>query len=156
MEVILPKDTRFNKPNLPMFRYGVPSDVISDLINIKDKILMKVYRNLVEFIVLEGVDEYNIAMAMWLVSHCEGHLHVNAPLPTDPKNLVHIANVTEKTKVVDLVAAVARNLVRYPTHFVLETTFDTANSIFGSLLLNKHSVNRIYKAVKNDYLDRSI
>ena len=115
-----------------MFRFGVPSDVISDLINIKDKILMKVYRNLVEFIVMEGVDEYNLAMAMWLVSHCQGHLFVNSPVPNDLKKLVHIANVTEKSKVRDLVASVARHLVKYPTHFVLETTFDTANSLFDA------------------------
>ena len=154
--MILSQDTRYKKPTAPMFRFGVPSDVISDLINIKDKVLMKVYRNLVEFIVMEGVDEYNLAMAMWLVSHCQGHLFVNSPVPGDLKKLVHIANVTEKSKVRDLVASVARHLVKYPTHFVLETTFDTANSLFGSMMLNRHSINRIYAAVKNDYLDRAI
>ena len=155
-EQVLVQDDRWKKPNLPMFRYGVPSDVVSDLINIKDKVLMKVFTNLVEIIVMEGVDEYDLAMAMWLISHCQGHLFVNSPTQEDPKKLVHIANVTEKSRVADLVRSIATNLVRFPSHFVLETTFDTQNSIFGSLLLNKHSVNRIYKAVKNDYLDRAV
>ena len=153
---VRPQDDRWKKPNLPMFRYGVPTDVVSELINIKDKVLMKVFTNLVEIIVMEGVDEYDLAMAMWLISHCQGHLFVNSPTQEDPKKLVHIANVTEKSRVSDLVRAISTNLVRYPSHFVLETTFSTQNSIFGSLLLNKHSVNRIYKAVKNDYLDRAI
>ena len=118
--------------------------------------LIKVFTNLVEIIVMEGVDEYDLAMAMWLISHCQGHLFVNSPTQEDPKKLVHIANVTEKSRVSDLVRSMATNLVRYPSHFVLETTCSTQNSIFGSLLLNKHSVKRIYKAVKNDYLDRAI
>ena len=155
-ERVLVEDDRWKKPNLPMFRYGVPGDVVSDLINIKDKVLIKVFTNLVEIIVMEGVDEYDLAMAMWLISHCQGHLFVNSPTKEDPKKLIHIANVTEKSRVADLVRSIATNLVRYPSHFVLETTFDTQNSIFGSLLLNKHSVNRIYKAVKNDYLDRAV
>ena len=143
-------------PNSPLFRFGAPRDLIVGLVNVKDRVMFKVFSNLVEFVIMEGADEYDLAMAMWLISHCQGHLFVNSPTQEDPKKLVHIANVTEKSRVADLVRSIATNLVRYPSHFVLETTFDTQNSIFGSLLLNKHSVNRIYKAVKNDYLDRAV
>ena len=144
---------KWRQPNLPLFRFGAPKDAMSQIVNIKDRVLFKVFTNLVEIIIMEKADEYDLAMAMWLISHCTGNLYINIPQETDPKRLLHIATVKKESRIKDLVYAVVGNVVRHPAHLVLETKFSTANSILDGELINKHSLNRIYAAVKNDYLE---
>ena len=81
---------------------------------------------------------------------------INTPTPTDPKKLLHIANVTKESRIRDLVHAVVGNTLTHPAHFVLQSKFKLTGSIFDSPLLNRHTMNRVYTAVKNDYIENKI
>ena len=146
----------YRPPNLPLFRFGAMKDAMNEMTNIKDRVIFKVFSNLVEIIVMEKADEYDLAMAMWLLSHCTGHLLLNSPTPTDPKKLIHIANVTKESRIRDLVHAVVGNILTHPAHFVLQSKFNLEGSIFDSPMLNKHTMARVYTAVKNDYIENKI
>ena len=146
----------YRPPNLPLFRFGAMKDAMTEMINIKDRVIFKSFTNLVEIIVLEKADEYDIAMAMWLLSHCTGHLLMNTPTPTEPKKLIHIANVTKESRIRDLVHAVVGHTITHPAHFVLQSKFSLQGSIFDSPLMNKHTMARVYTAVKNDYIENKI
>jgi len=146
----------YRPPNLPLFRFGAMKDAMTEMVNIKDRVIFKAFTNLVEIIVLEKADEYDIAMAMWLLSHATGHLLMNSPTPTEPKKLIHIANVTTTSRIRDLVHAIVGNTLSHPAHFVLQSKFNLEGSIFDSPMLNKHTINRVYTAVKNDYIENKI
>ena len=116
-----------------------------------------IFTNLIEIIVMKGADEYDLAMAMWLVSHVEGHLFVNLPTKDDPKRLSFLTHVKKDSKIADLVSKIVGTLVKYPTHFVLQTKFTTENSVFmRAELQNLEAVNMIYDKVKTDYVDQKI
>ena len=150
-------DPRYRRPNEPLFRFGAAGDLVKQMVNIKDRVLFKVFRNLIEIIVMRGVDEYDLAMAFWLLTHVEGHLFVNLPTPDNPKKLVHIANVTQKSRISELVTTAVGQLVRYPTHFVLQTQFSTMKGIFtNKAISNREAMDKIYEKVKLDYLERRI
>lgn len=144
-------------PNLPMFKFGAPSDLVTQMINIKDRVLFKTFTNLVEMIVMEGADEYDLAMALWMLSHCEGHLMINIPTEKEPKKLLHVANVSEKSRISELVRSVVGHLYSYPAHLVLETKFSTKGSIFDSPeITNRTAIAKIYEKVKMDYLEQKL
>ena len=108
-------------------------------------------------IVMEKADEYDLAMALWMLSHCEGHLMVNIPTPQEPKKLLHVANVSEKSRISELVRAVVGHLYSYPAHLVLETKFSTKGSIFDSPeVTNQQAIKQIYDKVKMDYLEKKL
>ena len=151
------KDTPWKPPNEPLFRFGATSDLVKQMVNIKDRVLFKVFTNLIEIILMKGVDEYDLAMAIWLLSHCEGHLLVNLPTADNPKKLVHIANITKSSKIPAIVHAIVGHLVRYPTHLVFQTKFSTAKSIFtNESVTNRVSMGKIYERVKLDYMEKKI
>ena len=150
------EEDKWRQPNLPLFRFGAPKDAMSQMVNIKDRVIFKVFTNLVEMIIMDKADEYDLAMAMWLLSHCEGNLYINIPQETDPRRLLHIATVKKDSRIRDLVHAVVGNVVHHPAHLVLETKFSTADSVLDGELINKHSLDRIYSAVKNDYLENRL
>ena len=143
-------------PNLPLFRFGALKDAMGEMTNIKDRVIFKVFSNLVEIIVMEKADEYDLAMAMWLLSHATGHLMINTPVPDNPKKLLHIANVTKETRIRDLVFAIVGNIITHPAHLVLQTKFNLEGSVLASPLMNKHTLARVYTAVKNDYIENKI
>ena len=106
---------------------------------------------------MEGADEYDLALAMWLISHVEGHLFINLPIPGDPKKLQHLANITKKSRISDLVSTVVGHLLKYPAHLVLQAKFKLNDSIMSQPeLQNREAMNMIYEQVKNDYLERKI
>ena len=146
----------YRPPNLPLFRFGAMKDAMNEMTNIKDRVIFKVFSNLVEIIVMEKADEYDLAMAMWLLSHCTGHLMLNTPTTDQPKKLIHIANVTKESRIRDLVFSIVGNITRYPAHFVLQTKYSMDGSVLASPLMNKHTLARVYTAVKNDYIEHKI
>ena len=106
---------------------------------------------------MEGADEYDLSMPMWLISHVEGHLFINLPTPNDPKKLQHLANITKTSRISDLVSTVVGHLLKYPAHLVLQAKFKLNDSIMNQPeLQNREAMNMIYEQVKNDYLERKI
>ena len=66
-------------------------------------------------------------------------------------------DVKKDSKVADLVSKIVGTLVKYPTHFVLQTKFTTEKSVFmRAELQNLEAVNMIYDKVKTDYVDQKI
>ena len=150
-------DKKWVPPNEPLFRFGAPRDLVQQMVNVKDRVLFKVFTNLVEIIVMKGADEYDLAMAMWLVSHMEGHLFANLPTKDDPKRLTLLTNVTKESRVSDLVSKIVGTLIKYPAHFVLQTKFSTRKSVLvRPELQNLEAINEIYEKVKTDYTENKI
>jgi hypothetical protein len=142
---MFPPEKQLNK----LFRFGEPTAAVSSLIVIKDRIFAKIFTDLVEFIVEEGVASSDIRMMAWLLTHCAGnnHLFANTPTDSDPMKLLHIANVKQHGRVSDVTKAITKALARYPTHFVMQCQFQTTNTLLGSVFMNKESLERIYKNV---------
>ena len=127
------------------------------LVNVKDRVMFKVFSNLIELVVMEGADEYDLAMAMWLLSHVEGHLFINLPTPDDPKRLQHLANITPTSRISDLVSTIVGHLLKYPAHLVLQAKFKIDDSVMHQPeLQNREAMNLIYEKVKADYLERKL
>ena len=133
-------------PN-PLFRFGVPSDMVSDLINVKDHIYIKIFSNLIEGIVQENTSESDIRFFAWLLIQGAGPLMVNNATPDDPKKLVHVLDISKNSHLSDVASAIKKNLYTYPVHFVLRSDFKVKGTIFASKLLNEHSIRRMYKEV---------
>ena len=140
---------REEKPRNKLFRFGAPSDAVSSLIVIKDTIFCKIFTNLVEFIIEEGVRSEHVRMIAWLLTHCAGtnHLFVNTPTDAEPMRLKHIANVKQHGRLSDVVPKITSALAKFPTHFVLQCQFSTANTLLTSVFMNPESLKRIYKQV---------
>ena len=130
---------------------------MKQMVNIKDRVLFKVFTNLVEVILMKGVDEYDLAMAFWFLSHLEGHLFINLPSPDNPKKLVHLANVTKTSRISDLVHVVVGHLVRYPTHLVFQSKFSTKGGVLtNDSVTNRAAIDKIYEQVRIDYQQKRI
>lgn len=132
-----------------LFRFGEPTSAVSSLIVIKDHIFAKIFTNLVEFIIEEGVTASDVRMMAWLLTNCGGqsHLFVNTPLDNNPMKLVHIANVKHHGRVSDVTRAITKHLAKYPTHYVMQCEFRTTNTLLGSIFMNPESLKRIYENV---------
>ena len=147
-------DRREDDPKLvkslnPLFRFGAPMDAMSSLVTVREGIcFLKCFSNLVELIVNDGVTQSDMNYIAWMMSHCEGNLYINTPTHDDPKKLLHIFNVTgQKVWIRDLSRAMLQVLHTYPTHYVLTSKFHVGQTIFGSALMNKHSMKRMYEQV---------
>ena len=132
-----------------LFRFGEPTSAVSSLIVIKDHIFCKIFTDLVEFIIEEGVASSDIRMMAWLLTHCAGnnHLFVNTPTDDNPMKLLHIANVKQHGRVSDITKAITKALAKFPTHYVMQCQFQTTNTLLGSIFMQKESLNRIYEQV---------
>jgi len=132
-----------------LFRFGAPSQAVSSLIIIKDKIFARVFIDLVEFIVEEGVQAGDIRMMAWLLTNCGGknNLFVNIPTPADPMKLRHIANVEYKGRLANITKSISKALYQYPTHYVMQCQFKTTNTLLGSFFMNPESIKRMYNNV---------
>ena len=146
------EDPSYKKKFEPLFKFGAPRDIITAF-DIKEKIYVKVFKNLIECVVLEGSNQFDLAMLTWLLLHTEGHLFVNVPTPTEPKKLLHLHNVVRNDKVENVTSIITSSITLYPCHIVLQTKFQTYNSIFNSPVINKHGLARIYKQVRNSRLE---
>ena len=136
-----------------MFRYGAPHDIVSDVIEIGKKVWLKVFRNLVEVILLDGVLPEQIAFACWMVHHVDGPLLVNLPTQSDPGALKHVMDINEKTRIGDIVRLMTRNIVRYPTHFVIKSHFKLGkDNIIAGATIREH-LDEFYQKVSMDYLE---
>ena len=158
-DVIFDKGDRkpWRAPNEPLFRFGAARDLVTQMVNVKDRVLFKVFKNLIEIIIMKNVDENDIAMALWLLTHVSGHLFVNLPSQDNPKKLVHIANITKQSRISDLVHTVVGQLVKFPTHLVLQAQFSTEGSIFtNKAVTNREALDKIYERVRIDYQQRRI
>ena len=148
---------KWRAPKTPLFRFGAQKDLMVEMVNVKDRIMFKVFSNLIEVIIMEGADEYDLAMAMWMITHVPGHLFINLPTADDPKKLKHLANVTKNSRVSDLVTAVVGHLIKYPAHLVLQSQFAIDESLMNQPeLQSREAMNLIYEKVKDDYLQRKI
>ena len=143
------KDMFPEKHKNKLFRFGEPTQAVSSLIVIKDRIFAKVFTNLVEFILEEGVVGSDIRMMAWLLTNCEGtnHLFVNTPTDAEPMKLMHIANVAYHGRVSDVTRAITKAMVKFPTHYVMECQFKATNTLLASTFMNPESLERIYKNV---------
>lgn len=143
MHVPPAEDPDYKETWSPLFKFGAVPDIVTEF-NIKEKIWFRVYRNLVEVVIVEEANQTQIAMAAWFLAHAEGHLLVNTPVPDDPKKLLHITNIELNSKISSIALAMTGAIMAYPCHFVHETKFHTANSIFGSAIINKYALRRLY------------
>jgi hypothetical protein len=146
------EDPKWNASWEPLFKFGAPRDIVTAF-DIKEKIFVKVFNNLIECVVLEGANQYDLAMLAWLLLHTEGHLFVNVPTQMEPKRLLHITNVKADSKVMDTTSKMTSSITKYPCHFVLQAKFQTYNSIFNSPVIHRHGLARIYKEVRNKVLE---
>ena len=142
------EDRKYVKPINLFFRFGAPEDQMSTLINIRDRVFVKVFTNLVEVIVQDDtITQSDFNFMAWMLSHAPGNLFVNTPLPDNPKKLVHIFNVKKHGSIKEIARALQQVLVRFPTHYVLQSEFYVGDTIFGTALMNKHSLKRLYQQV---------
>ena len=133
----------------PLFRYGVERDCMHEF-ELKEKIYVRVFRNLVECVVMEGVTSDLVGTLAFLLCHVEANIYVNQPKPDDIKHLVHIGMISkEKRKISDVAKLIATNVHQYPAHFVVETRFHTKNSYLNSHFINKHTLGRIMDKIKS-------
>jgi hypothetical protein len=150
---VISKPKEFKPGNLPLFRYGAPHDIVSDVIEIGKKVWFKVFRNLVELIVLDGVLPEQIAFACWMIHHVDGPLLVNLPTQADPSALKHIMDIDGKTRIRDIVQRMTRSLIRYPTHFVVKSVFRLGkDNIIAGNTIREH-LDEYYQKVTMDYLE---
>ena len=122
---------------------------VSSLIIIKNKIYARVFLDLVEFIIEEGVESTHVRMMAWLLTNCGGknNLFVNLPSDSDPMRLKHIANVEYKGRLSSITKAITKALVKYPTHYVMQCQFKTTNTLLGSIFMNPASIDRMYNNI---------
>jgi hypothetical protein len=132
----------------PLFFYGVEPDIMREF-TIHHKIFVRVFRNLVECVIMEGVSSEEIGLLAFLTSHVDCNMYSTMPTQDDPKRLVHIGMSSSKTKDLARVAQTIQGGIRvYPAHIVLETKFHTKNSVFNSAAINRHSLRRMLLKIK--------
>ncbi len=150
---VKPKPKPYKPGNIPLFRYGAPHDIVSDVIEIGKKVWFKVFKNLVEIIVLDGILPEQIAFACWMISHVDGPLLVNVPTQADPSALKHIAEIGPKSRISDIVRLMTRNIVRYPTHFVVKSEFKLGpDNVIAGATIREH-LDEYYQRVTMDYYE---
>ena len=150
-EIVIPNDPRWRPPHLPMFRYGAPQDIVSDVIEVGQKVWIKVFQNLVEMICLQGVTEDQIAFGCWLIHHVDGPLLVNLPTHKDPDALKHLMDVSDKTRIRQMTQMIMRQLVRYPTHFVIKSDYRLGpDNILAGREIREH-LDDYYQTVTLEY-----
>ena len=148
-----PNPKPYKPGNIPLFRYGAPHDIVSDVIEIGKKVWFKVFKNLVELIVLDGILPEQIAFACWMISHVDGPLLVNVPTQADPSALKHIAEIGPQSRIGDIVRLMTRNIVRYPTHFVVKSEFKLGpDNVIAGATIREH-LDEYYQRVTMDYYD---
>ena len=151
-------DPQFVREVTPLFRFGAPSDAMTDLIEIGSKVYVKVFRPLLEVIVHEGVTEADIRFIANLLLHANGPLFVNLPKPDDPSYLLQLGHVDEKTRIRDLQAAMTGALAgqTYPVHFVLRADFDVRKSIFLGRWVSQEAIQHMKKHLSYEEVQRTI
>ena len=116
---------------------------------IHDKIFVRVFRNLVEAVILEGVSTEEIGLLAFLISHVDCNMFATMPTQDDPKRLVHIGMAAKDSSRIGQVAQNIQSSIRfYPSHIVLETRFHTSNSIFNSVCMNRRTLRRMMAHVR--------
>ena len=131
------------KKDWPLFRFGTFKDCLNEF-ELKEKIYVRVFRNLLEAVILEGATSDLVATLAFLICHTESNLYVNSPKIDDAKHLVHIGMVSkDKRKISDVAKMITSNIQRYPTHIVVETRFHLDNSYLNSKHMNKLSLEKV-------------
>ena len=116
---------------------------------IHDKIYVRVFRNLVEAVITEGVSSEEIGLLAFLVSHVDCNMFATMPTADDPKRLVHIGMASkDKTKIGDVAKTIQGSIRFYPSHIVLETRFHTKNSVFNSTVINRRTMRRMLASIR--------
>ena len=132
----------------PLFFYGVEADIMREIQN-HEKLYVRVFRNLVEAVIMEGVSSEEIGLLAFLVSHVDCNLFATMPTQDDPKRLVHIGMAAkDQSKLADVAKTIQGSIRFYPAHIVLETRFHTKNSIFNSVVINRRTMNRMMSRIK--------
>ena len=138
-----PKDPK--KTPWPLFRFGITKDCMFEF-SILDKIYVRCFRNLVEAVIVEGVRSSDVAVLSFFINHVDARVYVNIPTDNEPKKLRHIANAYSKPTVQqlkELTRAMIASIVKYPTRVVVETKFQTVDSIFNSDLTNPSTIRKL-------------
>ena len=80
-----------------MSHYRLPLSQSSSF-NIDKLIYVRIYKHLIEIVLLKGVNESQVKTVAWILNHTIGTLHVNTPMPDDSAKLKHILNITNETE----------------------------------------------------------
>ena len=148
---LIPSDPNYRPPNLPLFRYGSPHDIVSDVIEVGGKVWIKVFSNLVEMIFLDGVTEDQIVFGCWMIANVTGPLLVNLPQPQDPSALTHLMDVNDKTRIRQMAQLMMQSLVRYPTHYVIKSEWKLGpDNILAGREIREH-LDQFYQSVTLAY-----
>ncbi len=141
------EDPTFVKEVVPLFRFGSPSDVMTDLIEIGSKVFVKVFKPLLEIIIHEGVSENDIRFIGSLILHAHGPFFVNIPSKDDPMRLLQLGQVDDTTRLRDIQAAITGALSgnAWPIHFVLRADFKVRQSIFVSKWVSPEGIDHMRK-----------
>ena len=134
----------------PLFKYGSVYDILKEF-DINRKIFVRIYKNLVEVVVLKGVKEPELKVVAWILNHLIGTFFVNTPTPQDTAALKHIKNVTKETKSVEILKCMMKYLDDrfYPIHFVLATKHNMLGQPINAMV-NSMTIGRLYKAYHNE------
>ena len=131
----------------PLFKYAYVGDLIRDF-DIKQHIWIRVTKSLIEAVVLQGAKDFEIRCLAFMLNHVEGHFLVNTPVPEDGYKLKQIMKVTKETRDSDVSKAIFRELYEYPTHLVLYSDFNVANSSIMPLIASRKTAIRIADAFR--------
>ena len=114
-------------------------------------IFVRIYKNLVEVVVLKGVKEAELKVVAWILNHLIGTFFVNTPTPSDTSALKHIKNVTKETKSMEILKCIQRYLDDrfYPIHFVLATKHNMMGQPVNAMT-NSMTIGRLYKVYYNE------
>jgi hypothetical protein len=137
----------------PLFKYAYSGDILRDF-DLNKFIYVRVCKNLIEAILLNGVREWEIKVLAYMLNHVVGQMFVNIPTNEDNAKLHHIFNVTKGSETKDIYNAISKNVdpQSYPMHFVLYAKWNVEGS---SLMhqMNKKTVGRLLKAYKTERKD---
>jgi len=134
----------------PLFYFGVRT---IRQFQLRNKIYCRIFPNLVEVVVLRGVTTEDILVLAFLLCHSESNLFVAS---NKDRKLTHIGRVTREQREVKNVSRTIQSAIReFPCHLVVEVKYSTINSLVGSPMMNKTTINRLYTVVNDGGADLS-